>query len=293
MYDRMIVSVSVIQWGEAGQYSVSDLLGLVAERIGVDYVNQALNPALVLANAKFTKTTKGKWRFVFNDRMGEVDCIEKQRLLFLSCSGKKGAWTETSKHYAKTWAVCLANVWENPKAREIQIEYTKKRLMGFVTPKAKEILFFDVTQNLSVGWCGAVRAAYLSFAANLPAIAAEQLEIATKASLHEKWSEPWCISVIKQLTFGPGIKIYPGRYEKIRPVIENYFDVKLPQTAIILKNWSPPAPIVPKIIVDYEQTIIVHDDPVIDAPLVVPTNLFMTIIKFCVWLFSLITGVKK
>lgn len=293
MYDRMIVSVGTIQWGEAGQFSVSDMLGLVAERVGIDYINRTLEPALTLANAKFTKTAKGKWRFVFYNRMDEVDCIEKQRLLFLSCSGKQGAWTETSKRYAKTWAMCLANVWDDPRAREAQIEYTKKRLMGFVTPKAKEILFFDVAQNLSVGWCGAVRAAYLSFAANLPAVAAEQLEIACKNSTYEKWSESWCISVIKQLTFGPGIKIYPGRYDKIRPVIENYFDVKLPQSAAILKDWSPPPSIIPKIIVDYTPTITVRDDPLADAPLVAPTNLFMIVIKFFTWLFSLFTGAKK
>ena len=296
MYDRMIVSVGVIQWGEASQYSVSDMLGLVVERINLEYVLKCISPALVLSNATFAKNRVGSWRFAFNDSGGDVNTVEKQRNLFLNGKGATGSWNAESTLVAKTWAMCLANVWDDQRARDAQVEYTKKRLMGFVTSKAKEILFSDVTQVQSSGWPGAVRAAYISFAANLPAVASQHLEIAAAQATCEKWSEEWCISVIRELTFGPGIKIYPERYEKIRPVVEKFFGVALPKTAADLKAGVPgnvQQPALPIITYNYEPEITVKDDPAADVPLVAPASLFTVVIRFFAWLLSLFSGAKK
>lgn len=294
MYDSMIISNGIIQWAEAGQFSVSDMLGAVATKVGVDYVLTVLEPALKLSNATFKKSDTGKWRFFVNGSI--VDTVTKQRSLFLGCSGRIGSWSESTKLYAKVWAACVANIWDLQEAREVQIEYTKKRLMGFVTTKAKEILFSDVAQNLSVGWTGAVRAAYLSFAANLPAVAALQLEKVVNTTIHPKWSENWCISVIKSLTFGPGIAIYPTRYDKIRPVIEEQFGVELPKTSSDLRAWEPGSQVIvppPIPMYDYKQSVIIRDDPAIDVPLVPPSNIFTIVVGFFTWLLSLLSGGKK
>ena len=58
----------------------------------------------------------------------------------------------------------------------------------------------------------------------------------------EKWSEEWCVSLIKQLTFGPKIGIYPRRYEAIRPVVEKLYGINLPKTVKDLESWSAPEP---------------------------------------------------
>lgn len=73
MYDSMIISVGIIQWAERSQYCVSDMLGKVAETLGVQYVLDALTPALKISNATFKQNAKGKWRFFF--WMSEVKLI--------------------------------------------------------------------------------------------------------------------------------------------------------------------------------------------------------------------------
>jgi hypothetical protein len=75
----------------------------------------------------------------------------------------------------------------------------------------------------------------------------QQAVASTKA---EKFSPDWCVEVLKQLTFGPQIAIYPQRYKAIRPVLERLFGVDLPDYADDLKTWkssvlTPPADPIP------------------------------------------------
>lgn len=236
-YDRCISTSGLIQWCEAGQYSVSDMLGLVAER-GLSAIDE-LAPALKASNASFLKNGKGKWRFVFNDSRGEVDRIEEQKQLFLlSSSGLIGSWDEQSKAHARLWASCISSVWTYPDAIQAQKDFTIPRLMWFVTKEAKEILFGDDTPSENEGWTGAVRAGYISFAGNLPAVASKSLLKAVRESKAPKFSEDWCISVLKSLTFSPQIAIYPNRYKSIRPHLERLFDVDLPDFSSDLQAWK-------------------------------------------------------
>lgn len=247
MYDRCIISVGIIQWCEAGQFSVSDMLGAVAERCGVDVVLMALKPSLDAANATFKKNIKGRWRFYFND-IGEVDTVDKQRQLFLGCSGLKGSWTDNSRAKAKQWAADMCNLWQNDEACAAQVEFTRARLRWFATAEAQKIIF-DTEPN--TGWVGATRAGFISFAANLPVVAAAQLKVAVANLKSPKWSPNWCIGVLKQLTFGGNIAIYPMRYNAIRPVLETLWGIQgLPKTAKDLAAWTedasaPPAPLPP------------------------------------------------
>lgn len=242
MYDRGIISVGVIQWIEAGQYSVSDMLGHVADKLGVDAVMLPLKPALDLCDASFKKNAKGRWRFFFNDVKGEVDSLEKTRILFLGCTGLKGSWTPEAKQRAKTWAACVANVWSTDEACRAQNSFTRPKLLPwFVLADGKAILFGPEPEE---GWVGALRAAFVSFGVNLPSVANAQLKLAVSTLKSPKWSAAWCTGVLKQLTFGPNIGIYPLRYNGIRPVLEQLWNVSLPKTAKDLQAWQEPVPTV-------------------------------------------------
>jgi hypothetical protein len=247
MYDRGIISVGVIQWIEAGQFSVSSMLGEVCDKVGPDAVLVPLKPALDSCNATFKKNAIGQWRFHFLDAKGEVNDQEKTRILFLGCTGLKGTWTPGAKARAKLWAACIANVWSSPEACKVQNTFTSDRLKLFIGVDAKKELFGP---EPSEGWVGTVRAAYMTFAINAPAIANAQLKVAIAKLKSPKWSPDWCIGVLKQMTFGPNITIYPVRYNGIRPVLEQLWGVTLPKTARDLSEWQEPAAAVPVTVTD-------------------------------------------
>ena len=250
MYDRCIVSIGLIQWCEATYFLTSKLLHHVAETVGSMVVTNALEPALTAYNASFKKNPQGQWRFFIGDGR-EVTNNAMMSDLFLGCSGKEGVWTDEARTRAKLWASCLANVFADEPAQRAQADYTATRLVSFATSDARAILFDGVPDD---GWAGAVRAAYLSFAGNLPAVASQQLKIAVARLKAPKWSPEWCTGVLQQLTFGPNIAIYPQRYNAIRPWLEKLWNVTLPVNAASLKAWQPtavapvvpvPAPVVP------------------------------------------------
>lgn len=241
LYDRMICTAGIIQWGEAGQYSVSDMLGAIVDQAGG--FPKPFQTQLSNAGINFEKNAKGRWRFFFRDFRGEVDRLDEQKQLFLLRSnGLKGTWDEGSKEYAKSWAAAIANTLALPEAQKVQVAFTVPKLMGFVTPEAHAILWggslSTEASSMSSGWIGALRSAYLSFAANLPTVASNQLKIAVAKSKAPKWSSDWCIDILKQLTFGPQITIYPVRYNGIRPLIERIYGVDLPDFAADLRAWS-------------------------------------------------------
>lgn len=234
MYDSCVLSSGLIQWCEA-QYSVSGMIGWLAARDAS--LLDPLQPAMALSNASFKRRTDGKWRFFFNDSRGEVNSLVKQQILFFYRStGLKGSWDDTSKVHAKTWAACIASLWESKIAQQIQTEYTTNKLSGFLTKDAETILYGQNAPEDGNDLADALRAAYYSFAANLPAVASEQLRLAVSQTNALSWSEAWVIDVLRQLTFGPKISIYPDRYNKIRPVLERLYNVNLPDFASDLEK---------------------------------------------------------
>lgn len=236
MYDRGIVSVGLIQWIESGQHGVSNLLGHVATVCGDAVVTNALKPALDHTNSSFKKTKDGTWRF-HNSNGDAIESPEGLENLFLGCDGKKGSWTPQAITRAKLWAAALANVWYVGGARAAQDSYTCKRIKSFVLSKARGLLYDPSV--VETPWVNALRAAYVSYAVNLPSMAEKHLILAAQNAGHTKWSENWCLFVIKQLTFGPNIGIYKHRYNSIRPIVEKIWGVKLPKTADDLYAWSP------------------------------------------------------
>lgn len=233
MYDQCIVSVGLIQWCETAGYLTSRLLHGVCEAGGAQHLTQALKPALDASGAEFKKNLTGQWRFFLKGK--EVTTRTQQQELFLGCDGREGSWTDEARSRARLWALCMANVWTDPKAREVQANFTKPRLMGFIIKDARQLLW-DSTPD--TGWNGMLRAAYLSFAANNPQKANDNVVKAAATTMARKWSPDWCIHVLKQLTFGPNIAIYGERYNKIRPWLEKLWSgVELPKDAGALKAW--------------------------------------------------------
>jgi len=234
MYDRMIISVGAIQWGEASQFSVSDMLGKVSQKSPA--LLAPLQPAFDQAQATFRQNAAGRHRFFQNGT--EVVTLTQQQALFLKGStGKLGTWDDESKAYARVWAASMANVFQQADAQKAQADFTVPRLRSFALKEAQAILWGEDFALPNDSWVGALRAAYLSFAANLPAVANTQIQKAPLDGL-AKWTPNWCIAILKQLTFGPGIAIYPHRYESIRPVVEQLYGVNLPDFAPDLQAWQ-------------------------------------------------------
>jgi len=252
MYDSGIVSVGLIQWCEAVVGGVSMLLGNVAEACGAEAITTPLKPAFDSTGSTFKKNSTGKWRFFLTADGSEVDTNIKKRQLFLGCPGTKGSWTENAKKRAKLWAACFASVWDDPRARKVQVDCTAARLRGFVTNEASSVVYDGSPDE---GWSGCGRSAYVSFAVNVPLAASNQLKAFLAKTTLERWSEGWVIGMIRQLVTGTTIKEWKQRYDSIRPVLERQFGVTMPKTSEELQAWQPegtekpessPAPAQPK-----------------------------------------------
>ncbi len=239
-YDRCACTLGVIQWCDRGQFSVCDMLGHTAE-----VAPESLRPLQEWCNTlgvSFRKNNRGRWRYFVAHSdgrtrwpRGEVDRPSEQDQLYrLHSTGHRGTWDEESIGHAKRWAAALASVYLEPRAQRAQVAFTVKRLGWFVQKRVRPI--FDGAPDTGLG--RAFQAAYLSFAANNPTWAARHLQRATLSTTAERYSEGWLTEVLKELTFGPGVAIYPHRYDAIRPVLERHFGIDLPDMATELRRFE-------------------------------------------------------
>jgi len=198
-YDRAIISTGYAQLAEAKYFLTSNLLGVMAKQDPA--LLDPLQPALDASGAVFKRTSRGKWRFHFKDVRGEVDAGTEQKQLFLlNSSGHQGDWDADSKAHAKLWAASMANVLDQDGADIVQMDHVAALMKQFATNSARKVMFDG---QPSMGWTGAMRAIYLSFAGNLPSVASKQLQLGIASTDKAKWSKDWCIHITKQLTFGP------------------------------------------------------------------------------------------
>jgi len=238
MYDRCIVSVGAIQWCEASQYSVSDMLGAALEE---DRSSTGWLEFVTGRRYAFRPKTLGspKFRFFSLESGDEVDTVEEQRRLFLLRSNGKQGWDDESKHYAKTWAAKFAELFARPAFQAAQRKFTMDRLLGFVFQDVKDELFSPSSMWPNDDpWTKAARAAYLSFAGNNPTWARKYYQVWRASAASADSTRDKAVSLIRNLTFAPQVAIYPERYNKIRPVIERYFGVDLPDFAEDLRTWE-------------------------------------------------------
>lgn len=237
MYDRCILSVGLIQWCEAfPQCSVSTILGKCAE---ADQFMFSAKMRQFPGSAEFKKNGAGIWRFYWKGV--EVTNQAMQQGLFFGKPGlgKKGTWDTEDKAYAKNVAGWFANFWDVPLFQRVQATFTKAKIPNFAMKEAKEILFSDSSIKAQEGWQGALRAAFYSFAGNIPVVANSSMK---KAAANPEWATAdWADRFrigLQAMTFSPGITIYPGRYNKIAPVLKSQFGVDIPLTAEDLSGWK-------------------------------------------------------
>lgn len=233
MYDRCVLTVGLIQWCEAANiFAVTKMLKkcLAADAALLKSYTDELPGGLTFDADGFKLDGK------------PVKTKAMQREAFLGgSSGLRDQWTENQKEHA--WRVCavMSAMWQEEKFRAVQEKYTSQRLLGFVMPKTKKILFkVNFPQN---GAEGALRAAYVSFAGNLPSVADKHFRIAYHTpGYHDVDAVGRLTLALKEMTFGPGIAIYPHRYNAIRPVLEKQFGIDLPDFAEELRQFEQDYP---------------------------------------------------
>ena len=232
-YDKCLCTSGLIQWCDrAPMFLVTKLLGTLASKSSSLVV--PIFDCIFMRGYTFKPDRLGTWHFHQWDG-SLVDSVEKQRQLYFGgASGLKGEWTEEQKAHARMWAAAVSSVWQNERARQLQLEYTNARLFSFALPAARRVLEQAKADGSPVA--KAFIAAYLSFAGNNPSRADISLFKVTER-LGVTFTDVWLVEVLHSLTFNPGVAIYPHRYNKIRPLLEALYGVDLPDISSELEPW--------------------------------------------------------
>ena len=227
-YDRMIMSVGLPQAGEARQFGVSDLLGAVEKE--ASGLLDCLAP-LLGKEYTFKPNPAGKWRFHFSDGRQVRSLGEQQRLFLLRSKGRVGSWDQESRRRATRWAAGLASVFQEPQAQRIQLAWTAAHMHRYVRRRVQNILADAPCTPLGE----AVVASVTAFSVNSPTRAEKHL-LRAMDNTTSIFTERGLVEVLRELTFGPKVSIYPGRYDAMRPVLEKLYGVELPDFSRELRN---------------------------------------------------------
>lgn len=189
----------------------------------------------------FGQNAAGQWRF--SDSSGEIATRAQMNTAFLGgSSGLKGQWTDVQKDFARRVAAGFANLWDVPAFCQAQLAWSTAALPRYLMPSARSSINANPDQT---GWPGALKAAVMSYSANIPLTTANLLAKATSdpawatASDQDKFT-----MAMHQVVLGSGIAIWPIRYRAIQPVIQRLWGVPVP-TLDELVNGHPNPPVVP------------------------------------------------
>lgn len=221
MYDQCILSVGILQVCEK-VHEFSNMLSYCA-KTELATINEAA--AKLPAPLELRPNGYNPMRFFFLDGSGMVDDAASMRRAYLGgSSGLKGQWTEPQKTWAKQVAVVMADMWQSDSLRQMQLGYVKGRMFGFALPRARNTIMNNPNKN---AWSGALQAMYISYAANLPALADKCL---AKAESHPKWltTDESKFRIYAQEALKSGVDIWPRRYKDISPSLSTLFNVKVP-----------------------------------------------------------------
>lgn len=231
-YDGQIITSTIIQTIERSYYGVSGVLGEVAE--AAPAVIEEFQDRISERDLVFSKNSRGRYRFFFSSG-DEVDTLDEQRRAFhLHSTGAVGTWGDASKEWGKEMAAAVASVWAHPSAQAVQRKFAARRIRLYAFKDSKKVV--DGAPDTAIG--RAFVAAYLSFAVNNPTRANKHLGIGTASFDGTAWTNNWLIHVLKELTFGPKIAIYPHRYDAIQKPLKNYYGLNLPNFAEELEQWQ-------------------------------------------------------
>lgn len=236
MYDGQIISSGLIQFIERGQRSVSAMLGSLLP-YAVRPVTDRLKEMTKELRHEYVFQPDSTSRWFFYVSGNRVDTLHEQRHVWhLNSTGHRGTWDDASKLHAKKWAAAVASVWEDPKAQRTQREFTLRMLKCFLFGNIKK--YVAAADNVGTDEAMAFRAMLMSFAINNPARANKHIQIAADSYKGAWWSKDFLIHCARELTFGPRIAIYPHRWEAIRPKLEMYFNLDLPDYEEDLREWK-------------------------------------------------------
>jgi len=236
MYDGQILSTTLIQVTERSHYSASSALGYAITKH--PHLIEHLQPAMDRSKVTFKSTARG-WRFHHKESDLPVTGTVEQCNLMLGCTGLKGSWGpkgSSQREHACTWAACVASFWGDPDAQKAQIDFISPRLFSYAFYGSAATI--RAAREEETPEAKAFVAAYLSFAVNNPTRADRHLGIAMHSTGHEIFTKGWFVDVLKELTFGPKLWLYPHRYNAIRPAIELLYRVDLPDIARDLELWN-------------------------------------------------------
>jgi hypothetical protein len=246
MYDGSpILSSGLIQFIEGrGIYAVSQMIGhsfQTTSYLGKEGLREhpfAWPFFEFLAERNLDFLCSNKWHFFTGRGVDKVDTAKEQNQIFRNGStGEKGTWDTVGIAEAKNWAAAVASIWEHPEAQRAQREFTIPKLKQFCFGGSRRWVVLSEEYGGRVA--EAFVAAYISFAVNNPTRANKHLSIALeRLSKKAAWTQEWLIEILKELTFGPKIAIYPHRYNAIRPALEKLYGVDLPDFAEELERWK-------------------------------------------------------
>lgn len=264
MWDSGRMSVGLIQFIDvAPQFGVCNMLGAVADRCGVEAVTGPLEPALKLSNATFKKNQSGQWRFFLDGGATEVKTVAQQEKLYFDGPNQKGTFNAARTLHAKTWAACMANIWENRDACAVQDDFTIPKLGSFSFGAGRNILLNPQDNPGEDGWAGAIKAFYMAYAVNLPAKASQMVSEGAASSKFAKWSPEWCLDIMYYFVAKGNVGVWNGRYNAKRPWLEKLFGVTMPKdvNALMRREWvtKAPPPVNPPVVVEQPKPV---DTPV-------------------------------
>lgn len=231
-YDRCGVSPGLIQLCEFGVFAASGLLHLFIEA-NADLFYSWWSEMDTTSTFDLTLD-----RFVLS---GEpVRSLSQQRALwFGGATGLKSSWTDQTRATARRSVCVLAGLFAEPQFREVQVErLVNLPINYFVTPAVQRLLFPNGYPT--EGWEGALRAMYLSFAGNLPAVASEAF-LTTEATrqYHDAPPEQRFRLLATSLAQAHNIAIYPARLRSISPQLERLFGISIPW----VREVAPKSPV--------------------------------------------------
>lgn len=237
MYDSCIVTVGISQLC----LNAHVLEQMYAECVKLDPASMAAVFSSLPDPVTFKQKANGQWRFF--DDSGELVTRKQICDVFLGgATGQKGQWTQAQKDVAKSVAAVLASMWDNPAFCRAQLNWSKNALPRYLMPFSKATIYTNPDETV---WAGALKAAVMSYSANIPLTTSNLLAKAVSDPAWATASDQDKVTLaMHSLVLGSGITIWPIRYRAIQPVISRLWGVQMP-TLDELVGSHPNPPYVP------------------------------------------------